>query len=148
MSGSSPLALVAALAALLAAGAAQAQSAERIGLLLTVSHATQAHQPGPVDPDSAEIHKRLQQEFLFQGLRVIERRHIDLRLQEVGWLVLPTGKRVSLRPMSLSTTGVLIAVEIPGTLETDVRVPNHQHVVIGLDRYQDGKLILTLQPDY
>ena len=66
---------------------------ERIGLLLTISHATQ--QPGPVDPDSAEIHKRLQKEFLFQSLRVIERRHIDLRLQEVGGIVLPTGKRVS-----------------------------------------------------
>lgn len=138
--------LVTLAAVFLAASAAQAQSPQRIGLLLTVSHATQ--RPGPVDPEAVEIHKRLQEEFLFQSLRVIERRHIDLRLQEVGGMVLPTGKRVSLRPMSLSTTGVLIAVEIPGTLETDVRVPNHQHVVIGLDRYQDGKLILTLQPDY
>ena len=147
MSGSKASLLCVALAVVvLAAGAAQAQSGERIGLLLTISHATQ--QPGPVDPDSAEIHKRLQEEFLFQSLRVIERRHIDLRLQEVGGIVLPTGKRVSVRPMSLSTTGVLIAVEIPGTLETDIRVPNHQHVVIGLDRYQDGRLILTLQPDY
>lgn len=146
MSGSRASLLLVALAVALAAGPARAQSAERIGLLLTVSHATQ--RPGPVDPESAEIHRRLQQEFLFQSLRVIERRHIDLRLQEVGGMVLPTGKRISLRPMSLSPTGVLIAVEIPGTLETDVRVPNHQHVVIGLDRYQDGKLILTLQPDY
>ena len=146
MFGSRTLLSFVALAAVVAASAAQAQSTERIGLLLTVSHATQ--QPGPVDPDSAEIYKRLHEEFRFQSLRVIERRQIDLRLQEVGGVVLPTGKRVSLRPMSLSTTGVLIAVEIPGTLETDVRVPNHQHVVIGLERYQDGKLILTLQPDY
>jgi hypothetical protein len=138
--------VIIALAVVLAAGAAQAQSAQRIGLLLTVSHATQ--QPGPVDPDSVEIHRRLQEEFRFQSLRVIERRHIDLRLQEVGGMLLPTGKRVSLRPMSLSSTGVLIAVEVPGTLETDVRIPNHQHVVIGLERYQDGKLLLTLQPDY
>lgn len=146
MSGSRAFLLLVALAVVLGTGEARAQSAERIGLVLTISHATQ--RPGPVDPEAVEIHRRLQQEFLFQSLRVIERRHIDLRLQEVGGMVLPTGKRISLRPMSLSATGVLIAVEIPGTLETDVRVPNHQHVVIGLDRYEDGKLILTLQPDY
>lgn len=147
MPGSSASLHVAVLVAVLAcAGTAHAQATQRIGLLLTISHATQT--PGPVDPESAEIHKRLQQEFLYQGLRVIERRHIDLALQEIGGVVLPSGKRVSLRPMSLSPTGVLIAVEVPGTLETDVRVANHQHVVIGLERYQNGKLILTLQPDY
>ena len=107
MFGSRTLLSFVALAAVVVASAAQAQSTERIGLLLTVSHATQ--QPGPVDPGSAEIYKRLHEEFRFQSLRVIERRQNDLRLQEVGGVVLPTGKRVSLRPMSLSTTGVLIA---------------------------------------
>ena len=69
-------------------------------------------------------------------------------MQEVGGVDLPTGKRVEVMPLSLSASGVLISVDIPGTLQTDLRVPNQKQVVIGVDRYEDGKLILTLQPDY
>jgi hypothetical protein len=146
--GSKPIAFAAALglAAALAPSGALAQAANRVNLLLIVSHASA--QPGPIDPSAAELHRRLHHEFRYESLRVIERRTMDLRLQEVGGIDLPTGKRVSVQPLSLSPTGALISVDIPGTLQTDVRVPNRQQVVIGVDRYNDGKLIVTLQPDY
>ena len=145
---SRPLALAVAigLGTALVAGGALAQVAERVGLSLTVSHASL--QPGPIDPDAVELHRRLLDAFRYQSLRVLEQRHMDLHMQEVGGLDLPTGKHVELRPLALSPSGVLISVEIPGTLQTDLRVPNRQQVVIGVDRYGDGKLILTLQPDY
>ena len=117
-----------------------AQVVESVGLSLTVTHASPT--PGPIDPGAAELHRQL------RSLHVIEQRHVKLRMQEIGGIVLPTGKRVEFRPLSLTTTGVLIAVEIPGTLQTDIRVPNRKNVVIGVDRYQNGQLILTLQPDY
>lgn len=123
-----------------------AQVVESVGLSLTVSHASPT--PGPIDPGAAEIHRQLRHLFRYESLHVIEQRHVKLRMQELGGIDLPTGKRVEFRPLSVTSTGVLIAVEIPGTLQTDVRVPNRKHVVIGVDRYQDGKLILTLQPDY
>jgi len=123
-----------------------AQVVESVGLSLTVSHASPT--PGPIDPGAAEIHRQLRHLFRYESLHVIEQRHVKLRMQELGSIDLPTGKRVEFRPLSVTSSGVLIAVEIPGTLQTDVRVPNRKHVVIGVDRYQDGKLILTLQPDY
>ena len=123
-----------------------AQVVESVGLSLTVSHASPT--PGPIDPGAAEIHRQLRHLFRYESLHVIEQRHVKLRMQELGGIDLPTGKRVEFRPLSVTSSGVLIAVEIPGTLQTDVRVPNRKHVVIGVDRYQDGKLILTLQPDY
>ncbi len=123
-----------------------AQVADSVGLSLTVSHASP--KPGPIDPGAAEIHRQLRHLFRYESLRVIEQRHMNLRMQELGGIDLPTGKRVEFRPLSVTSTGVLIAVEIPGTLQTDVRVPNRKQVVIGVDRYLDGKLILTLQPDY
>ena len=119
---------------------------QHVGLLLTVSHASQ--HPGPIDPGAAELHQSLRREFRYESLRVLQRQHLDLRMQEVGGVDLPSGKRVLLRPLSLSPSGVLISVEIPGTLQTDLRVSNRRQVVIGVDRYDDGKLILTLQPDY
>jgi hypothetical protein len=136
--------------ALLLAGSrdAHAQNAEpkRVVLSLMVSHVSS--RPGPVDPSAGDIHRRLREEFQYESLRVLERHRMNLRLQEIGWLVLPTGKRVELRPIALSPSGVLIAVDIPGMLQTDVRVPNRKVVVIGVDRYDGGKLILTLEPNY
>jgi len=123
-----------------------AQVTESVGLSLTLSHASP--KPGPIDPGAAEIHRQLHQEFRYESLRVIEQRHVILRMQEACGIDLPTGKRVELRPLSLTPSGVLIAVEIEGMLEADLRVPNRKQVVIGVERYQDGKLILTLQPDY
>lgn len=132
------------------AGGARAQEApprpRHVALSLMVSHVSST--PGPIDPSAGEIHRRLHDEFQYQSFRVLERHRMDLRMQEIGGLVLPTGKRVQLRPLSLSPSGVLISVEIPGTLQTDVRVPNRKQVVIGVDRYNDGKLILTLEPNY
>jgi hypothetical protein len=125
---------------------ASAQSLRRVTLSLTVSHASS--RPGPIDPSVASLHRQLSNEFRYESLRVLERRHMDLRMQELGGVDLPTGKRVQLRPLAVSPSGVLIAVEIPGTLQTDLRVPNHKQVVIGMDRYEEGRLILTLQPDY
>jgi hypothetical protein len=147
VSASRSRALALVVGGLLLASAAVAQpELRRVGLSLTVSHASR--QPGPIDPGAAEVHRRLRQEFRYESLRVIEKRHMDLRLQEIGGVDLPTGKVVRLRPIAVSPSGVLIAVEIPGTLQTDLRVPNRKQVVIGVDRYGDGKLILTLQPDY
>lgn len=135
---------IAVAAAVLVPVAAFAQAAvQHVGLSLIVSHASP--QPGPIDP---EMHRAMGTVVRYQSLRVIERRHIDLRMQEIGGVDLPTGKRVEVRPLSMNASGVLISLEIPGTLQTDLRVANQKQVVIGLDRYDDGKLILVLQPDY
>jgi hypothetical protein len=146
VSASRVLSLAVAAVALVPVVALAQVAVQHIGLSLTVSHASP--QPGPIDPNAAEIHRSLRREFRYESLRVIERRHMDLRMQEVGGVDLPTGRRVEVRPLSLTASGVLISVDIPGTLQTDLRVPNRKQVVIGVDRYGDGKLILTLQPDY
>jgi len=123
---------------------AQAGSGRRVGLDLTVSHASL--QPGPIDPEAERLHQSLRDDFRYQSLRIIERRRLDLRTGEIGGLELPTGKRVRVRPLHMGTGGVLLAIDIENTLQTDMRVPDRKPVVIGVDRYDDGKLILTLQP--
>lgn len=133
------------LAALVLATPSAAQPGRTVRLDLTVSHASP--HPGPVDPEAAMLHERLRGDFRYQSLRVIERRRLDLRTGEIGGLDLPSGKRVRVRPLHMGPAGVLLAVDIENTLHTDMRVPDRQPVVIGVDRYQDGKLILTLQPE-
>ena len=140
------LLLVFAAGMVLLGGSAAAQAVRRVGLSLMVSQASQ--RPGPVDPAAEWLDRSLRNEFRYQSLRVIEVRHLDLKLQEIGGVVLPTGKHVSIRPLHVGESGLLIAVDIEGTLQTDLRVANRSPVVIGVERYQDGKLILTLEPDY
>lgn len=131
-------------AGLLAAQQADAQTARRVGLDLTVSHASP--NPGPVDPELRTTHDQLK-EFRYQSLRVIERRRLNLRTGEIGGLDLPSGKRVRVRPLHMGAGGVLLAIDIENTLHTDLRMTDRQPVVIGVDRYDDGKVILTLEPE-
>jgi hypothetical protein len=138
------LATGALLVAVVLAGPAIAQTARRVALDLTVSHASP--HPGPVDPEAAQLHEQLRNDFRYQSLRVIERRRLDLRTGEIGGLDLPTGKRVRVRPLHMGPAGVLLAIDIENTMHSDMRVPDRQPVVIGVDRYDDGKLILTLEP--
>ena len=141
-----PAAALVLLAGLLAAAPASAQqAARRVGLNLTVSHASP--HAGPVDPGAAQLHESLRNDFRYESLRVIERRRLDLRTGEIGGLELPSGKRVRVRPLHLGPGGVLLAVDIENTLHTDMRLPDRRPVVIGVDRYQDGKLILTVESE-
>ncbi len=132
----------------MAAGQASGQPADavrRVGLRLTVTHLSA--QPGPVDPAAARLHESLRNEFRYESLRVIERRRLILRPGEIGGLDLPSGKRVRVRPLHMGPGGVLLAVDIENTLHTDLRLPDRQPVVIGVDRYQGGKLILTVESE-
>ncbi|MCL4684260.1 hypothetical protein KJ059_05850 [Myxococcota bacterium] len=140
-----PVAGVLVALALLGSAPASAQQARRVGLSLTVSHAS-SH-PGPVDPAAARLHESLRDEFRYESLRVIERRRLSLRTGEIGGLDLPSGKRVRVRPLHLGPAGVLLAVDIENTLHTDMRLPDRRPVVIGVDRYQGGKLILTVESE-
>lgn len=145
-SAATQLAVVCAMA-LTGSGVALAQDVQGVvGFSVIVSHVSP--QPGPVDPSATEILRRLRDEFHYESLRVLERRRMELRMQQIGALELPTGRRVQIRPLAVSPSGVLVAVDIPGMLQTDVRVPNRKVVVIGVDRYGDGKLILSLEPNY
>jgi hypothetical protein len=123
-----------------------AQAVRRVGLNLMVSHASP--RPGPVDPAAEALHESLRNEFRYQSLRVLQVRRLDLKAGEIGGLELPTGKRVRVRPLHMGEGGVLLAIDIDDTLHTDLRVPDRRPVVIGVDQYQGGKLILTLEPDY
>ena len=128
----------------LSAGAQQ--PAQRIDFQLVVSHLS--HRPGPVDPEFADLYRRLRSDFRFESLQVLERRRLQLVLEQTGGIDLPNGKRVSIRPMHLGDRGILVAVDIDRDVQMDLRVPNRREVVLGTDRYRDGKLLITLRPDY
>ena len=124
---------------------AQEQQVRPVRLQVMISHLSQ--EPGKIDARAQRLDRILRPNFRYRSLKVIESRRFSLRYHEVGSLRLPTGRRVRVRPLSIDKRGVLMAVDVEGTLKTDLRVRNRHPVVIGAQRYRDGKLVITLEPD-
>jgi hypothetical protein len=149
---------LAAAAACLASGLAAAQPArfaqpaappearKQVALEVLVAHISDA--PGGIDPRAGELDRQLSAQFRYTSLRVLDQRHLDLPLQTIESLDLPNGRRFQVRPLQLSPRGVLLALTVQGTLRTDMRVPNGHLVVIGAERFEDGKLVISLKPSW
>jgi hypothetical protein len=133
------------LALVLGAGAAKAQE-QRIDVELMVSHVSSVG--GEIDPRGRKLHQKLQGEFRYESLRVLQIRGLRLALNEVGSVGLPNGKSVRVQPLQLSGSGVLLAVDVEGTARMDLKVRKGHLVVIGAERYQDGKLVISLEPHW
>ncbi|MED5262377.1 MAG: hypothetical protein VX574_08280 [Myxococcota bacterium] len=136
--------------ALVLGGVAYAQSAAPgaapIRFDVTVSQISE--KPGPIDPRAAELDERLRREFRYESLRVLEERRMELGIDDVGRVDLPNGKRLQLKPLLRDAKGVLLSVDLQGTMRGDLRVKNGHVVVIGAQRFGDGKLVISLVPRF
>ena len=141
-----------ALASVAAAGiwllptALAAEEPRQISLQILVVHISD--QPGGVDPRAARLHEELAEQFRYETLRVLDERRIELPLGVVQSVELPNGRRLNVRAFQLSSRGVLLGVTVKGSLQTDLRIPNGHLVVIGAERYLDGKLVISLEPTW
>ena len=127
-------------------GVAAAEGAEKVALDVMVSQISQ--QPGSVDPRAERIDAKLRGEFRYESLRVLQEERLELELNELASLELPNGHELQLRPLSISDRGVLVAVNVEGSVQTDMQIPNGHLVAIGAGRYQDGKLVISIEPHF
>lgn len=132
------------LAGMLIAGAAMAQGAGRIAVEVLVCQTST--QPGGIDGACQKLHAKLRNEFRYESLKRVQSRSLQLALDEVGSVSLPNGKRVQVRPLQVDERSALLAVEVQGSVKTDLRVRNGHLVVIGAEGHGDGKLVIGLEP--
>jgi len=133
---------VAALWLVLAGGAAAQQGPIEVELM--VAHISET--PGEIDPRGRKLHQKLKDQFRYESLEVLETKKLTLATDQVGSIALPNGKQARVRPLQLDGASALLAVEVEGAVKTDVRVKNGHLVVIGAERYEDGKLVISLEP--
>lgn len=134
--------IVVALGLVLAGGAAAQQDAIQVEVI--VAHISD--EPGDIDPRGSELHQKLEDQFRYQSLRVLEMRTLTLAADQVGSVGLPNGKQARVRPLQRDAKSVLLAVEIEGAVRTDVRANKGRLVVFGAQRYDGGKLVVSLKP--
>ena len=107
-----------------------------------------SNRAGEIDPRARELHAKLRDQLRYESLRVLQQRRLDLAMNQLGSMELPDGRSLELRPLNLGPRGVLMAVSVEDTVETDMRLPNRHLVVIGGDRFEDGKLVISLEARY
>ncbi len=132
--------------ALLGGGYDTAKYAQRVGVDVLVSHISNG--PGEIDPRAERLDAKLRKEFRYGSLAVLESRRFDLAIDQVASMKLANGRKFRLRPLHLGDSCVLLAVSVECTFETDLRVRNGHLVVIGAEKYRDGKLVISLEPHW
>ncbi len=98
-----------------------------------------------IDKGAKRLHAELKGQFRYEGIRVVETKRVRLVADEVWDLNLPTRRRLRIRPLVVEKGGALISVEISGLVQTDLRIKKGQLVIIGAEKYLDGKLVIALQ---
>ena len=131
---------------LVVAGAASATAEERVDVQVMVSQISDAE--GPIDPRAKKLHEKLRKEFRYGSLEVLQSKRLTLTVNELGSLTLPNGRALQLRPLHVGDNGVLMAVNVEGSVQTDLRIRNQHLVVIGAERYREGKLVISLEPSF
>ncbi len=119
---------------------------ERIRMEVMVSQIST--QPGEIDARAGKLHRKLRDEIRYESLRVLQTRELELALDELGEMRLPNGRRLQIRPLSVDSRGVLTAVSLEGSVDADMRIRNGHLVVIGAEPYEDGKLVVSLEPHF
>ena len=98
--------------------------------------------------DDPRLHERLRQQLRYRSLKLIHQRRMVLRIDEMGTLVLPDGRRLKMMALHKDAQGVLMAVDVERATRLDARVRNRHVLVIGAGRYEDGNLAVSIEPQY
>ena len=141
---SEAFAILCCLGALFWAGAVRAAGPIQIEIVVSQI----SNQPGEIDERAKKLHRKLRREFRYQSLKVVQSKTFEIDVDEVASLELPNGRVVRVKPLLVDERGALLAVEVEGTLQTDLRVKSNHLVVIGAQRHGDGKLVISLQPHF
>ena len=128
------------------AGAQEPPKREPINVDVMVSHISD--RVGEIDQLARRLDETLRKQFRYESMKVLERHRMVLDVDEVGTVKLPNGRLFRARPLDVNDRGVLMAVEVDETLKTDMRIPSGSLVVIGAERYEDGKIVISIEPEY
>lgn len=127
---------------------ARAEEPGAVTFHLTVVHVSP--KAGGVEESEAAraAHRILGDRIRYESLEVLDRQEERLAPNEVGTHALPNGQELRFRPLDLGESGVLVAVDVEGSAQGDFRVPSGKPVVLGGSSYEDGQLVILLEPRY
>ena len=133
-------------AGLLAPLPAAAEAGKPIEIEMIVSLVSD--EPGPIDPRAKRIHDQLSREFRYESLEVLTSKKSRVAIDDVMSVKLPGGKHARVRPMSVDERGVLLAVDIEGSVTVDAKARSGHLLVFGAGRHGDGRIVVSIEPSF
>ncbi|MCP4038689.1 MAG: hypothetical protein GY733_17240 [bacterium] len=122
-----------------------ARADEKGGFAIDVIVASLTKDKDGIDQGAKRLHKELQNQFRYQGIRVLETTSVPLEADRVWDMKLPTRRRLRVRPLVVEKDSALISVEISGLVQSDLRIEKGQLIIIGAERFGSGKLVIALE---
>ncbi len=134
--------------ALLLLVVASAARAGDVQVSLTVALVSESGAGVESTPAAARAHAILGKQLRYSSLKVLESSRHRIAEGQLWSHGLPNGTSVKARAGDISDAGVLLSVDWKGSAQGDFRVQRGKPLVIGGPNYQDGRLVLILQPDF
>jgi hypothetical protein len=123
---------------------ARAQDARTVELELRVVYAMK--EKGVVDPDCVDLQKRLPMPF--GSLQTVQSESFLLAPGDAARFELPTGRPVSLLPISVIGRYLHVQFQMTGIMNTRLQLVSGAPVIVGGERHGVGQLILELTPTF
>jgi len=124
---------------------ARAEAESSFELEVIVASLTNEHDK--IDRGAKRLHKELKDQFRYEGIRVLETRELKLSVDDIFDMKLPTRRRLPIPPLVIEKNGALVSVEISGLVQSDLRIKQGQLIIIGAEKYLDGKLVIALRAE-
>ncbi len=137
-------AMVVASLALMLAGVSAGANAAELDLKIIIAHLSDT--PGEIDSRAARLHRELQGQFRYRSISVISSSSHKHAVDEAARGKLPNGRTLMVKPILIESKSALISVDVPGLVQTDMRLKSDQLAIIGTEKYKDGKLVIVLEP--
>jgi hypothetical protein len=132
---------------LAAAGAALAQAeGTKILFDLQVVKGSNEIVPARQDPACDELKRRLPMQF--SSLEMLAQQRLDLGFGEAGSVRLPSGRPVTLLPISIVRGLLHVHFRMDGLVDTRLQMRSGRPVIVGGESYEQGQIIIMLTPSY
>lgn len=124
---------------------AQGETSQGPKFELQVIVANLTNETKKIDKGAKRLDKELRNQFRYEGIRVLETIDLKISGDDVWDLKLPSRRRLRIRPLVIEKDSALISVEVSGLVQSDLKVKRGQLVIIGAERFQDGKLVIAIE---
>ncbi len=104
-------------------------------------------EPGPIDPGCVPLKRKLGM-MNFRTLRMLQQQRFKLQMGQQARMQLPAGRHFEILPISVIDRELHMQVQMPGMLNTRVRMPSGDSMILGGLAFEDGVLVLQLKPEF
>ncbi len=124
---------------------AQADEPEMVHVRVFVAHA--ALSGNEIDPECMDLKRRLGP-MKVGSLRKVSNRAFHLKFGQSGAMVLPTGGKLRVVPLSIIRERLHLRVQMSGVVSTRLQMTSGSPIIVGGPKHKGGNLIVQIVPEY